>query len=93
SGDGALFDGTGIGRAWLLLKGERVYFELAARRRQLAVEILHAMEQSASEEGILPEQVWDALDFPEKEFYFGDFPVLPCRWSGLFRSISNCFGR
>ena len=32
--DGAPFDGTGIGRAWPLLTGERAHYELAAGRRR-----------------------------------------------------------
>ena len=42
--DGAPFDGTGIGRAWPLLTGERAHYELAAGRRQQAETLLHAME-------------------------------------------------
>ena len=34
--DGAPFDGTGIGRAWPLLTGERAHYELAAGRRDEA---------------------------------------------------------
>ena len=38
--DGAPFDGTGIGRAWPLLTGERAHYELAAGRRDEAARLL-----------------------------------------------------
>ena len=37
--DGSPFDGTGIGRAWPLLTGERAHYELAAGRRREAEEL------------------------------------------------------
>jgi glucoamylase len=69
--DGSPFDGTGIGRAWPLLTGERAHYELAAGREDEAARLLHALEAFASEGGMLPEQIWDALDIPERELYFG----------------------
>ena len=63
--DGSPFDGTGIGRAWPLLTGERAHYELAAGRRAEALRLLHALEAFANEGGLLPEQVWDAADIPE----------------------------
>jgi glucoamylase len=69
--DGEPFDGTGVGRAWPLLTGERAHFELAAGRREEALRLLRALEAFAGDGGLLPEQVWDAPDLPDKELYFG----------------------
>ena len=56
--DGGAFDGTGTGRCWPLLSGERGHFELAAGGDPLP--FIHAMEAFANDGGMLPEQVWDA---------------------------------
>ncbi len=69
--DGAPFDGTGIGRAWPLLTGERAHYELAAGRKESAEQLARAMEQFAGESGLLPEQIWDAADIPERELFNG----------------------
>ena len=42
--DGSAFDGTGIGRPWPLLTGERAHYELAAGRDQEARRLMRAME-------------------------------------------------
>src|SRR6185503_6120293 len=57
--DGSPFDGTGIGRPWPLLTGERGHYELAAGRSDAAETLLRAMEEFADEGRLLPEQVWD----------------------------------
>ena len=69
--DGAPFDGTGIGRAWPLLTGERAHYELAAGKRDVAERLLQTMEALANAGGIIPEQSWDAPDIPEHELFFG----------------------
>ena len=56
--DGSAYDGTGRGRAWPLLTGERGHYELCAGRDPLPY--LEAMARMASPGGMLPEQVWDA---------------------------------
>ncbi len=56
--DGSAYDGTGRGRAWPLLTGERGHYELCAGRD--ALPYLAAMTRMASEGGMLPEQIWDA---------------------------------
>ena len=56
--DGRAYDGTGRGRAWPLLTGERGHYELCAGRDPLPY--LEAMARMASSGGMLPEQVWDA---------------------------------
>ncbi len=69
--DGSPFDGTGVGRAWPLLTGERAHYELAAGRRDAAEALLHSMEKSADESGLIPEQVWDSPDIAPLELFFG----------------------
>jgi glucoamylase len=56
--DGSAYDGTGRGRAWPLLTGERGHYELCAGHDPLP--FLEAMARMASAGGMLPEQVWDA---------------------------------
>jgi glucoamylase len=62
--DGSPYDGTGIGRGWSLLTGEHGHYELAAgRSADLHIE---TMERFANDGGMIPEQVWDADDVPER---------------------------
>ena len=56
--DGRAYDGTGRGRAWPLLTGERGHYEVCAGRDPLPY--LEAMARMASSGGMLPEQIWDA---------------------------------
>ncbi len=81
--DGSPFDGTGVGRAWPLLTGERAHYELAAGRREEAIRLLHTMEGFANKGGLLPEQVWDAADIPEQELFFGrpSGSAMPLVWA------------
>jgi glucoamylase len=81
--DGAPFDGTGVGRAWPLLTGERAHYELAAGRRQEAEQLLQALEAFANEGGMIPEQVWDAADIPDQELFFGrpSGSAMPLVWA------------
>lgn len=81
--DGAPFDGTGIGRAWPLLVGERAHYELAAGNVEEATRLLHAMERFANEGGMLPEQIWDTDDIPERELYCGrpSGSAMPLVWA------------
>jgi len=70
--DGSAFDGTGIGRAWPLLAGERAHYALAAGHRDEAEALLTVMENStAGHSRLLPEQVWDAADIPALELFRG----------------------
>jgi glucoamylase len=81
--DGAPFDGTGIGRVWPLLTGERAHLELAAGHPDSAQRLLVAMESFANEGGLIPEQVWDSADIPERELYFGrpSGSAMPLVWA------------
>jgi len=81
--DGGPFDGTGVGRAWPLLTGERAHYELAAGRKDAAQELAHAMEVLAGESGLLPEQVWDSADIPDRELFIGHASgsAMPLVWA------------
>jgi glucoamylase len=60
--DGAPYDGTGQGRPWPLLSGERGHYELAAGRDPLPY--LQAMDAMTGPGGMIPEQIWDAAPVP-----------------------------
>ena len=62
--DGSAYDGTGRGRGWPLLTGERGHYELCLGRDPLP--FLIAMTRMASGGGMLPEQVWDAAPIPAR---------------------------
>jgi glucoamylase len=62
--DGSPFDGTGIGRAWPLLTGERGHFELLRGGDPLPY--LDAMTAMTGPGGLLPEQVWDTAPIPAR---------------------------
>jgi len=81
--DGSPFDGTGIGRAWPLLTGERAHYALAAGRVQEAGRLLKSLESFANDSGLLPEQVWDAPDLPEAGLRFGkpSGSAMPLVWA------------
>jgi glucoamylase len=61
--DGSAFNGTGRGRGWPLLTGERGHYALAAGED--ALPYLEAMMAMSSRLGLIPEQVWDAGEIAE----------------------------
>ncbi len=67
--DGGPYDGSGQGRAWPLLGGERAHYELAAGAD--VKPLITAYERFSSVGGMLPEQVWDHEDLPAKGMYKG----------------------
>ncbi|MDQ2834999.1 MAG: glycoside hydrolase family 15 protein [Acidobacteriota bacterium] len=67
--DGGPYDGSGQGRAWPILTGERGHYELAAGNDYGT--FIRAMERFSSVGGMLPEQVWDWADLPSKGMYLG----------------------
>jgi glucoamylase len=70
--DGSPFDGTGIGRPWPLLAGERAHYEIAAGRPAVADALLRVIESStAGASRLIPEQVWDGPDIAELELLTG----------------------
>ena len=81
--DGRPFDKRGIGRCWPLLTGERAHYELAAGRREAALELLKTIARQTSECGMIPEQIWDAGDIPEHNLFNGH-PTgsgMPLAWA------------
>ena len=76
--DGSPFDGTGIGRPWPLLAGERAHYELAAGRAASAEALLEVMENSTGASRLIPEQVWDTDDLPERELFAGKASGSAC---------------
>ena len=81
--DGSPFDGSGIGRLWPLLTGERAHYELAAGRPDEARRLLAALEASASPGGLIPEQIWDSEDIPPRELFLGrpSGSAMPLVWA------------
>jgi glucoamylase len=81
--DGGPFDGTGTGRPWPLLTGERAHYELAAGRPDQAEALMAALSRFANEGGLLPEQVWDAADIPGRELFRGrpSGSAMPLVWA------------
>jgi glucoamylase len=80
--DGRGYDGTGVGRLWPLLTGERGEYELA--RGGNARPLLDAMQQFANAGRMLPEQVWDRPDSPspgQLRFGEGTGSATPLAWS------------
>jgi len=98
--DGSAFDGTGIGRSWPILTGERGHYELAAGRDPAP--FIKAMENFANDGGMISEQLWDEDDLPNGKMKRG-FPTgaaMPLCWShaeyiNLVRSRRDgvCFAR
>jgi glucoamylase len=98
--DGSAFDGTGVGRSWPILTGERGHYELAAGRDPKP--FLETLEKFANPGGMLPEQLWDADDLPNRHMKFGGptGSAMPLCWAhaeyiSLVRSAhdSRCFDR
>ena len=81
--DGRPYDGTGIGRAWPLLTGERAHYELAAGRVQVAEYLARALETLAGEAGLIPEQIWDSADIAARELFLGhpSGSAMPLVWA------------
>lgn len=94
--DGSPFDGTGVGRGWPLLTGERAHYEVARGRFEAAEELRRAIEAQTSECGMLPEQVWESRDIPKRQLFNGR-PTgsgMPLAWAHaeyvkLLRSIKE----
>jgi len=91
--DGSAYDGTGIGRGWPILVGERGHYELDAGRD--ARPYLETMRRMASGGGMLPEQVWDAPAIPGRGLAPGrpSGSAMPLAWAHaeyvkLVRSIA-----
>jgi glucoamylase len=79
--DGRAFNGTGVGRCWPILTGERGHYELAAGRDPMP--FIQAMEKFANQGGMISEQLWDADDLPGDSMKFGHptGAAMPLCWS------------
>jgi len=98
--DGSAFDGTGVGRCWPILTGERGHYELAAGRDPKS--LITSIENFANQGGMITEQLWDAPDLPGRHMKCGcpTGAAMPLCWShaeyvALVRSRHDgvCFDR
>ncbi|MFX1489558.1 MAG: glycoside hydrolase family 15 protein [Promethearchaeota archaeon] len=94
--NGDPFDGTGIGRGWPLLTGERAHYELAKGEVDTAKKLLKVIESQVGSGGLLPEQIWDAEDIPQKNLFNGhpSGSAMPLVWAHaeyvkLIRSLED----
>jgi len=73
----------GRGRAWPLLIGERAHYELLRGNTERAKELCRVMAQYATETGLIPEQVWDDDDVPQRRLFRGQptGSVCPLLWA------------
>ena len=90
--DGSPFDGTGHGRGWPLLTGERGHYALLAGED--ALPYLNAMAAMSSATGLLPEQVWDSHPIPEYRLEPGkpSGSAMPLVWAHS-EFIKLCYSR
>src|SRR6266513_2643977 len=79
--DGGAFDGTGVGRCWPILTGERGHYELAAGRDPKP--FIAAIENFANQGGMITEQLWDGSDLPDAHMKRGcpTGAAMPLCWS------------
>src|SRR5699024_4922768 len=80
--NGDPYDGTGVGRAWPLLTGERGHYEIAAGNVDKAKKLREALENFANYV-LLSKKIWDTDNIPEKELYCGEHTgsVMPLTWA------------
>ena len=90
--DGSPFDGTGIGRGWPLLTGERGHYALVAGED--VIPYLEAMMAMTGPGGLLPEQVWDKAPVPEQHLQPGrpSGSAMPLVWAHS-EFIKLCYSR
>ncbi len=69
--DGSPFIKTGKGRGWPLFAGERAHFEIAKGDMREAERLRRVIEAQSNACGLIPEQVWDAADIPERKLFNG----------------------
>ena len=79
--DGAPYDGSGVGRAWPLLTGERGHYDVRIGRDPLPY--LEAMSRMTGPWGMIPEQVWDAPPIAERDLRPGSptGSAMPLVWA------------
>ncbi len=78
---GAPWDGTGRGRAWPVLTGERArhFFSMGLP----AAELVRTLEGFAGQSLMLPEQLWDSADIPARGLHLGrpNGSACPLGWA------------
>jgi glucoamylase len=98
--DGSAFDGTGVGRCWPILTGERGHYELAAGHDPKL--FIATIENFANQGGMITEQIWDEPDLSDGRMKRGcpTGAAMPLCWShaeyvSLVRSRHDgvCFDR
>ena len=79
--DGSAFDGSGIGRLWPLLTGERGHYAVCLGED--AHPYLQAMVRMTGPGGLIPEQIWDTDPIPERGLYPGkpSGSAMPLVWA------------
>ena len=79
--DGSPFDGSGKGRGWPLLIGERGHYAILAGADPRPY--MTAMTQMAGDGGLIPEQVWDTDAIPERGLFLGQpsGSAMPLVWA------------
>ena len=79
--DGSPFDGSGTGRAWPLLTGERGHYELAAGNSPFPY--LQAMADMSGPGGMISEQIWDGEALVKRGLYPGrpTGSAMPLAWA------------
>jgi glucoamylase len=90
--DGSAFDGTGRGRGWPLLVGERGHYALIAGEDPLPY--IQTMAAMSSATGLLPEQVWDDKAVPQYHLQAGrpSGSAMPLVWAHS-EFIKLCYSR
>jgi len=92
--DGSPFDGSGRGRAWPLLVGERGHFALLAGED--ALPYIETMTKMTGPGGLLPEQVWDSAAIPDRDLFPGrpSGSAMPLVWThGEFVKLCHSWQR
>ena len=94
--DGRPFDGVGQGRLWPLLTGERAHVAIAAGDMDGARALLATLEAFTSRGALIPEQIWDTDDIPDRELYRSrpSGSAMPLVWAHsehikLLRSLAD----
>jgi glucoamylase len=79
--DGTGFNGTGRGRGWPLLTGERGHYALCAGED--VTPYVEAMMAMSSPLGLIPEQIWDSAPIPAHELIPGkpSGSAMPLVWA------------
>ncbi|MET3927373.1 glycoside hydrolase family 15 protein [Devosia sp. 2618] len=90
--NGAPFNGTGVGRLWPLLTGERGHYAVLAGEDPL--QYLEAMNRMVGSGGLIPEQIWDVEPIEERGLYPGKptGSAMPLVWAhGEFLKLLAAF--